>query len=58
MSFICMRIKDHFHINDSTLSLGWKQRLEATPKWPITTRKLVIQRLYYQTNTEKYSDQI
>ena len=34
-----MRIKDHFHINDSTLSLAWKQRLEATPKWPITTRK-------------------
>ena len=32
MSFICMRIKNHFHINDVKLSLVLKQRLEATRK--------------------------
>ena len=28
MSFICMRIKNHFPINGFALSLGFKQRLE------------------------------
>ena len=32
MSFICMRIKNHFHINDS-ISLALKQRLKETRKW-------------------------
>ena len=36
MSFICMRIKNHFHINGVELSLALKQRLEATRKWPIS----------------------
>ena len=35
MRFICMRIKNHFHINGFALSLALKQRLEATWKWPI-----------------------
>ena len=30
MSFICMRIKIHFHINGFALSLSLKKRLEAT----------------------------
>ena len=36
MSFICMRIKNHFHINGVELSLVLKQRLEATRKWPMS----------------------
>ena len=35
MSFICMRIENHFHINGSALSLALKQKLEATRKWAI-----------------------
>ena len=35
MSYICMRIKEHFHINGFGLSLALKQRLGATQKWPI-----------------------
>ena len=35
MSFISMRIKNHFHINDFGLSLALKQRLERTRKWPV-----------------------
>ena len=34
MSYICMRIKEHFHINGFALSLALKQRLGATQKWP------------------------
>ena len=30
--FICMRIKNHFHINGFTLSLALEQKLEATGK--------------------------
>ena len=33
--FFCMRIKIHFHINGSALSLAFKQRLGASRKWPI-----------------------
>ena len=35
MSLICMRIKNHFHVNGFVLSLALNQRLEATRKWPI-----------------------
>ena len=35
MNFICMRIKNHFHINGFGLSLALKQRLERTRKWPV-----------------------
>ena len=30
MSYICMRIKNHFHINSFAVSLALKLRLEAT----------------------------
>ena len=30
MCFICMRVKNHFHVNGFALSLALKQRLEAT----------------------------
>ena len=42
MKFICMRIKNHSHINGFTLSLALKQRLEATWKWPIEDKNLKI----------------
>ena len=35
MRFICMRTKNHFHVNGFKLSLTLKQRLGAIPKWPI-----------------------
>ena len=35
MSLICMRKKNHFHVNGFVLSLALNQRLEATRKWPI-----------------------
>ena len=35
MSFICMIIKNHFHINGFALSLTLKVRLFGTRKWPI-----------------------
>ena len=34
MTFICMRIKNHFHINSYALSLALEQRLGTIPKWP------------------------
>ena len=35
ISFICMRINNHFHINGFALSLALKQKLGPTRKWPI-----------------------
>ena len=32
-SFNCLRIKNHFHIND-LISLALKSRLKETRKWP------------------------
>ena len=32
-NFICMRVKNYFHINDDALSLALKQRLGTTRKW-------------------------
>ena len=37
-----MRIKTHFHISGSALSLSLKQRLEATRKWPFYMQIIVI----------------
>ena len=34
INFICMRIKNHFHINGFARSLALEQRIEATQKWP------------------------
>ena len=39
MSFICMRMKNLFHINGVEVSLALKQRLEATQKWPFSLRQ-------------------
>ena len=41
MSFIYIRIKNHFHINGFALSLPLKQRLEATGECPIVPYKRV-----------------
>ena len=39
MSFICVRIKNHFHINGFALSLALKQRVRATRKfWKLQGR--------------------
>ena len=35
ISVICMRKKNHLHINGFVLNLALEQRLEATRKWPI-----------------------
>ena len=35
MSFICIIIKNHFHINGFALSLAFKVRFFGTRKWPI-----------------------
>ena len=35
MSFICIIIKNHFHINSFALSLALKVRFFGTRKWPI-----------------------
>ena len=39
MSFISMRIKNHFHISVFALSLALKRRLEVTQKWPVSIGK-------------------
>ena len=35
ISFICVRVENHFYINGFALCLGMKQRLVATQKWRI-----------------------
>ena len=40
MSFICIIIKNHFHINSFALSLALKVRFFWTRKWPIALRYL------------------
>ena len=39
MSFICIIIKNHFHINGFALSLALKVRFFGTRKWPIYWNK-------------------
>ena len=39
MSFICIIIKNHFHINGFALSLALKVRFLGTRKWPIGLSK-------------------
>ena len=46
MSFICIIIKNHFHINGFALSLALKVRFFGTRKWPIERGSL----LYISTN--------
>ena len=45
MSFICMRLKNHFHINGFALSLAFKQRSRSTQKWPIIHQAPVVQKV-------------
>ena len=40
MSFICIRITNHYHINDFALSHVLKQSIEATRKLPIEVSPL------------------
>ena len=40
ISFICMRINNHFHINGFALCLALKQRLGPTRKWPIKAKAM------------------
>ena len=39
MSFICMRMKNDFHIKGCAPTLVLKQRLGGTQKWPIILSK-------------------
>ena len=41
MSFICVTIKGHFHINGFELSLALKQMLKAIWKWTIVQNCLM-----------------
>ena len=36
MSFICITIKNHFHINSFALSIALKVRFFGTRKWPVS----------------------
>ena len=47
MSFICMRMKNHFHINGFALSLALKVRLFGTRKWPIEELHVVERALVF-----------
>ena len=35
MSFVCVGIKNHFHMNGCALRLALKQNIGATLRWPI-----------------------
>ena len=48
MSFICIIIKNHFHINGFALSLALKVRFFGTWKWPILS---ILAMLLTQTTT-------
>ena len=50
-NFICMRVKNYFHINDDALSLALKQRLGTTRKWLVEIVTL-LSIGYYQVAEE------
>ena len=50
MSFMCMKIKNHFRTNGVALSLALKQRLEATRKWTV---EVVYETVTCSENIEK-----
>ena len=56
MSFICITIKNHFHVNGFALSLALKVRFFGTRKWPIMvdSQAHVIQVLKYCTQWETF----
>ena len=41
MSFICITIKNHFHVNGFALSLALKVRFFGTRKWPICNTQII-----------------
>ena len=46
MSFICIIIKTHFHINGFALSLALKVRFFGTRKWPILKKQEMLTPLH------------
>ena len=42
ISFICIIIKTHFHVNGFALSLAWEMRFFETRKWPIALLCLIV----------------
>ena len=59
MSFICIIIKTHFHINGFALSLALKVRFFGTRKWPIALLCLIVIHANVQTaNCVQYSERI
>ena len=51
MSFICIIIKNHFHINGFALSLALKVRFFGTRKWPIRKKYSVLRTHRAKTST-------
>ena len=47
MSFICIIIKNHFHINGFALSLALKVRFFGTRKWPIALFQTSVILFYF-----------
>ena len=54
--FICMRIKNHFHINGFALSLALKQKLGATRKRPTLLPDWLLKLIWwnYRLTTHKW----
>ena len=44
MNFICMKINNHFHVNNVTPSLALKQRFGSTQKWPFRVINVLLTR--------------
>ena len=44
MSFVCMKINNHFHINSVALSLALKQRFGSTRTWNIRIINVLLTR--------------
>ena len=58
MSFICIIIKNHFHINGFALSLALKVRFFGTRKWPIVFRAVTPETYHSKTlNQSDWSSQ-
>ena len=51
MSFICIIIKNHFHINSFALSLALKVRFFGTRKWSIHQVLLLREDWNFSSNT-------
>ena len=58
MSFICMRMKNHFHIKGWALNLVLMQRPGGTRKWPILTSFLRSTRVQTMENCCRFVNEI